>query len=291
LPAVSAVTQVEAVAEVAGPVAGGGLVQLIGAPAAVLVDAVSFVGSAALIKQIRVEERGVVQKRDPILSEIRVGFRYLFGHPILRAIGMSGGLGVLFYSVREPLLRVFALDDKGLSAGQYGLVFTFAAAGYAIGTFLPAPMARRYGVGNAIVWPHLGMTITGVFIALAVTFDWHAIALIAAMLFVEGVVEPTNNMNQVSLRLALMPPEMRGRLTSVVRFLIRGAFPLGTLAGGALGELIGIRGAIWFAILAGPLGAAAYLGTPILQYRRAPEMPEAAPEFAPGTISPGGNST
>jgi MFS family permease len=117
------------------------------------------------------------------------------------------------------------------------------------------------------------MTITGVFIALAVTFDWHAIALIAAMLFVEGVVEPTNNMNQVSLRLALMPPEMRGRLTSVVRFLIRGAFPLGTLAGGALGELIGIRGAIWFAILAGPLGAAAYLGTPILQYRRAPEMP------------------
>jgi MFS family permease len=273
LPAAAAVTQVEAMSEVAGPAAGGGLVQLIGAPAAVLVDAVSFAGSAFLINQIKVEERIVTHKRDPILAEIRDGLRYLIGHPILRAIGMSGGLGVLFYSVREPLLRVFALDTKGLSAGEYGLVFTVSAAGYAIGTFLPTPMARRFGVGNAIVWPHLGMTIAGIGMALAITFDWHAIALIAAMLFVEGVVEPTNNINQLSLRLALMPTEMRGRLTSVVRFLIRGAFPLGTLAGGVLGEMLGIRGAIWFAVLAGPLGAAAYLRTPILQYRRAPEMP------------------
>ena len=63
--------------------------------------------------------------------------------------------------------------------------------------------------------------------------DWHAVAVISAMLFLEGVIEPTNNINQLSLRLSLMPREMRGRLTSVVRFLIRGAYPLGALVGGA----------------------------------------------------------
>ena len=270
----SAVVQVEAMAEVTGPVAGGGLVQLVGAPAAVLIDAVSFAGSAALIRQIDVQEAPREPTGASLLAEIREGFRYLFSSPILRAIGLSGGLGVLFYSVREPLLRVFLLDDKGLSAGQYGLVFTFGAAGFAIGAFLPGPVARRIGIGNAIVWPNAGLTLTAIVIALAVTLDQYAVALIATMLFVEGVIEPTNNINQLSLRLSLMPKAMRGRLNSVVRFLIRGAYPLGTLAGGAIGEWIGIRGAIWLAVLCGPLGMAAYIGSPVLQYRRIPDLDE-----------------
>ena len=268
----SAITQVEAMAEVAGPVAGGGLVQLVGAPAAVLIDAVSFAGSAALIGQINVDEPPARSVQTSILSEIRAGFRYLFSDPILRAIGLSGGLGVFFYSIREPLLRVFLLDTKGLSAGAYGLVFTVAAIGFAIGAFLPGPVARRVGVGNAIVWPNVGLTLTAIVIAAAVMLDWHAVAVISGMLFLEGVIEPTNNINQLSLRLALMPREMRGRLTSVVRFLIRGAYPLGTLVGGAVGQWIGIGNAIWLTVLCGPLGMAAYIGTSILQYRQLPAV-------------------
>ena len=141
----SAITQVEAMAEVVGPVAGGGLVQLVGAPAAVLLDAVSFAGSAALIGQIRSKRTTGTGRQtvDPVRD--RAGFHYLFSDPILRAIGVSGGLGVFFFSIREPLLRVFLLDTKGLSAGAYGLVFTVAAVGYTIGAFLPGPVARRVG--------------------------------------------------------------------------------------------------------------------------------------------------
>ncbi len=153
-------------------------------------------------------------------------------------------------------------------------MFTFGAAGYAIGAFLPGPVARRIGIGNAIVWPNVGLTLTSIVIALALTLDQYAVALIAAMLFLEGVIEPTNNINQLSLRLSLMPREMRGRLNSVARFLIRGAYPLGTLAGGAFGEWIGIRGAIWLAVLCGPLGMAAYIGSPVLRYHHLPEVDE-----------------
>jgi len=253
-------------------VAGGGLVQVVGAPAAVLLDAVSFAGSAALVAQIAVEEPRSEAARRKLLSEIREGFRYLFNEPTLRAIAVSGGVGVLFFSIREPLLRVFALDTKQLGPGEYGLIFSIAAVGYAIGSFLPGPLARRFGVGHTIVWPHLGLGLWGVLIALAVTLDWYAIPMIAAMLFLEGLIEPANNINQLSLRLALMPPAMRGRLTSVARFMIRGAYPLGTLAGGALGEAIGVSGALWISALAGPLGAACYLGSPVLRYRRLPEF-------------------
>jgi MFS family permease len=147
-----------------------------------------------------------------------------------------------------------------------------AAVGYTIGAFLPGPVARRVGVGNAIVWPNVGLTLTAIVIAAAVTMDWHAVAVISAMLFLEGVIEPTNNINQLSLRLTLMPREMRGRLTSVVRFLIRGAYPLGTLVGGAVGEWTGIDRAIWLTVLCGPMGMAAYLGTSILHYRQLPAL-------------------
>ena len=272
LPAASSVAQVESISEVAGPVAGGGLVQLVGAPAAVLIDAISFAGSAALVAQIKVDEPTIVSARKPLLAEIGAGFRYLFSQPILRAIALSGGSGVFLFAIREPLLSVFALDTKGLNPGQYGLIFSIAAIGYVIGNFLPGPVARRFGVGNAIVWPHMSLGLMGIGIALAVTLDWYAIPVIAAMLFLEGVVEPTNNINQLTLRLALMPPEMRGRLTSVVRFMIRGAYPLGTLAGGAMAEVIGIKGVLWISAFCGPIGAACYIGSRVLTYRRIPEM-------------------
>ena len=71
-----------------------------------------------------------------------------------------------------------------------------------------------------------------------------------------------------------MPREMRGRLTSRSRFLIRGAFPLGTLAGGILGELLGISTAIWISALAGPAGAACYIGSNFFSYHSAPDMSE-----------------
>ena len=112
----------------------------------------------------------------------------------------------------------------------------------------------------------------GIGIALAALVDWRSVPIIAAMIFLEGLVEPIRNINQLSLRLTLMPKAMRGRLTSVVRFMIRGAYPIGTLAGGVAGELLGVRNALWLAILAGPLGAALFLGSGIRKYRRLPDM-------------------
>jgi len=274
VPATSAIGQVESIVEVGGPFVGGGLIELVGAPTAVLIDAVSFAASARLIQQLPPTEVLRQSAHPPVLGQIREGVRYLLREPALRAIGLSGAVGVFFFSLRDPLLRVFLLDTKGLSAGRYGLIFTAAAVGYAIGSFLPGPVARKIGVGDAILWPHLGFGLAGLGVALAVTLDQRAPLWIALMLLLEGVFEPINNVNQLALRLTLMPQEMRGRLTSVVRFLIRGAYPLGAFAGGLVGQLIGIRAGIWLSALGVPLGAACYLGSNIRQYRHLPALPD-----------------
>ena len=75
-----------------------------------------------------------------------------------------------------------------------------------------------------------------------------------------------------------MPAEMRGRLTSVVRFLVRGSYPIGALLGGWLGERIGISWALWIAVAGMPLGMLCYWGSGVLAYRTLPSLPiEAAP--------------
>lgn len=269
---VSSITQIEALAEVGGPAIGGSLIGAIGAPAAVVLDALSFAGSATLISGIEVHEQVQASERTPLLQEIRDGFRYLLAHPVLRAIALSGCLGVLFYSTREPILRVFLLEEIDLSPGRYGLVFTVSAIGYAIGTLLPGPVSRRIGIGNAIVWPHLGLLLPGIGLALSVGAGSSAPLLIAAFLFIDGLIEPINNVNQLALRLTLMPRDMRGRLTSITRFMIRGAYPIGAMTGGLIGEHLGIGTAIWISAVAGPVGAIVYWRSGILRYRTLPEI-------------------
>ena len=278
IPAAAAIGQVEAIAEVGGPMAGGGLVGLVGGPAAILVDALSFAGSALLIRQLPRNERLHQGTHPPILGQIRQGVAYIARDPILRAIGLSGSVGVFAFAMRAPLLSVFLLDEKGLSPGRYGLIFSLSAVGFLLGSFLPNPVARRIGVGNAIVWPHIGFGLAFAGVALAVSLDHRAPLIIAVMLMIEGVFEPINNINQLSLRLSLMPAEMRGRLTSVVRFLVRGSYPIGALLGGWLGERIGISWALWIAVAGMPLGMLCYWGSGVLAYRTLPSLPiEAAP--------------
>jgi MFS family permease len=272
VPAASAIGQIEAISEIGGPVAGGGLVQAVGAPAAVLLDAVSFAGSAALINQLPQNEELAGEKRPPLIGQIGQGVRYILHDPVLRAIGLSGAAAVFFYATRDPLLRVFLLDEKGLSPGRFGLIYSVASVGYATGMFLPNRMARRFGLGNAIFWslPVFGLATLG--LAIAVSLDYRPALLIAVMLFFENLFEPTNNVNQLSLRLTLMPRDMRGRLTSVVRFLIRGAYPLGALAGGFLGEKLGTQTAIWLSVLGPPVAMLAFWRSGILRFRKLPEL-------------------
>ena len=66
------------------------------------------------------------------------------------------------------------------------------------------------------------------------------------------------NVNLVSLRQAITPKEMQGKVNASMRFLVHGVMPFGALAGGLLGELIGIRGTLLIA------GAGGFFAFPLI---------------------------
>ena len=127
---------------VAGPAVGGALVQVLTAPVAILVDAVTFVASAVQIARVRVEERPVESSADPLLRRALDGLRIVLRHPYLRAsLGCATTLN-FFTFIAQALLVLFASRTLGLSAGVIGLAFGIGALGGLLGAVVAPRLAR-----------------------------------------------------------------------------------------------------------------------------------------------------
>ncbi|HSV67434.1 MAG TPA: MFS transporter [Mycobacteriales bacterium] len=136
----------QSVSQVAGPTAGGLLVQALTAPYAVLVDAVSFLWSAGCVGLIRAREPRPERSPDRHLGrEVAAGVRFVFGHRILRAISGCTATFNFFTSLSGAMLLVLLARDLGLSAGLIGLVFSVASVGGLVG----ALVASRWQAGSA----------------------------------------------------------------------------------------------------------------------------------------------
>ena len=121
-------------AQVTGPGLGGALVEIVTAPYAVLVDALSFVASGFFLLRIRTREevaRVVTAdgQKSSMRSELKEGLRFVGGNPNLRAQAGCTATSNLFSSLAFSILLVFAVRELGLSAAVIGFVFSVGAAG------------------------------------------------------------------------------------------------------------------------------------------------------------------
>ncbi len=148
------------------------------------------------------------------------------------------------------------------------------------GALAAAPMARRLGLGRTLVLSAFGFGLEWGCIAFTPeALIWPATV---ASAFVGGFCGVTWNVNQVSLRQAITPPRMQGRMNASMRFIVWGTIPVGALLGGVLGGLIGLRETITI----GAIGAlVAFLPVTLSPVRALREMPAAARDEATG---PGG---
>jgi MFS family permease len=146
-----------------------------------------------------------------------------------------------------------------------------------IGTLLPAPAARRLGLGRAILAGAAATAPGGVLIALAGGPPLRAAAMVAVGFFLEGLAGSVYDVNQFSLRQAITPARLQGRVGAVLRVVIRGAVPLGALLGGALAGAIGLRGTMWLALLGPPLALAFVWFSPVRGLRAMPTREDEDP--------------
>lgn len=230
-------------AYVLGPGLAGSLVALATAPLAIAADACSFLVSALLIGLIRVA--GVVSqapsRRASVRRDIGEGLRAVFGTPALRAIALYAGTHFLFTSAIFSLLTLYASRDLGLPPALIGVVFAAVGVGYLLGALLGRRTARRFGLGAASV---AGAVLNGLAVLLIPLAGGHGIAPFALLVTSQlllGLGIMVNDVPETSLRQALTPDRLRGRVNATIRFAARGPSLFGALMGGALGQAVGLR--------------------------------------------------
>lgn len=237
----SAMETLRASGQVVGPGLGGILVTLIGAANVLLLQAVTFVVSAGSLLAIRAREGEIVQHPDrpKLWMQVREGLAFVARTRILRATAIASAASNFSFAIASAVTFIFMSRTLSLSPAAIGLIIAAGSVTVILGAALTPAISRLVGSAR-IIW--LALVVAGP-VTLLIPFaqpGWWLLLLIgglAAGEFGQIVYAITN----VSLRQRLVPDGMLSRVTATMRFLIMGAFPVGALVGGVLGELIGDR--------------------------------------------------
>jgi len=262
---------------VVGPGVAGLLVELVRAPIAIFFDVISYIGSVLILLLIRKPEVPP-EPHDPntgprpsMRQEASEGLRYVLGHRYLRAIAACTGTLNLFGNLGTAILLLYAVEELGLTPGTIGLIFTVANVGVLAGALTSERLGRWIGVGPTIVGSAFLSSFTLVAVALApreAPVPW-----IIGGFFIGAATAVIYNVNQVSLRQAITPERMLGRMNATMRFIVWGTIPIGALAGGILGGVIGLHATIWVGAIGSFLGFLPVLFSQVRTLQRIPDSP------------------
>jgi len=266
------------VGQVAGPGVGGSLVQVLTAPIAIAVDALSYVASATFLTFIHAPEpepRPSAGRRD-IRVEIGEGLRVVARQPVLRVL--VGAWSVYEFSVGLLLavLLLYLTRDLGLAPALLGAVFMAGSVSGIAGAALTGWVARRLGLGRSIAAGLVMLALGGLCPPLAGVVRSVAVPLVVLGQILSGVGLVVSGSTQTSLRQAVTPERLRGRVNASYAFLTSGVRPFGALLGGVLGQRVGLSPTLTVGAL-GILVAAAWItASPIRAIRTA--QVEVAPD-------------
>jgi MFS family permease len=271
-------------AEVTGPGLAGGLVQLLTAPVALLLDACSYVASGLLIAWIKTAEPAPdrAARATRLLSEIREGVGVVLGDPRLRALVGGRGIVAFFNAMLEAVFVLYVARSLGVGPALLGAIFAVGGAGFVIGALLPERAARRIGVGPALAGGVALVGLSDLLVPLADGSRWVVVPLLTAAQFFFGIGLTVFNINQVSLRQAIVPGRLLGRAGGTTRVVTSALVPLGALLGGLLGEALGLRETLTLAAIGELLAALWLWRSPLRSLRHLPAAPieDAAPTTA-----------
>lgn len=265
-------------AQFAGPGIGGFLVGLLGAAQAILFDSLSFFFSAAMLFVIRKPEPAPIPaaERRHMVHEIREGLGVVLGNAVLRAIAATTATSNLFSAISFATLILFATRELGLDAVRIGLAFALANLGAMAGALLAGRLAVRIGLGNALMAAIFIGSLANLLVPLAEPAT--ALPLLFGALFFGTAGSTIYNVNQVSLRQSITPDRLQGRMNASMRFIVWGVFPIGSLVGGALGTVFGVRAGIAVGAVGGLVAVLWLVFSPVRTLRTPPPAWEAVPE-------------
>jgi MFS family permease len=271
--------------QILGPGLAGILIGFFRAPFAMILDAFSYFVSALFLTWIRRPEPPIVAHdvvasgpKPSMRQEISLGLRYVTGHRWLRNIAATTGTSNLFSNVVNAILILYLVDERGLGPEAIGFAFSVASVGFLVGALTTNRLTSRVGVGRMLVAASIGFSVSNLPIAFAPdALIWPALAISG---LIGGFCSTAWNINQVSLRQAITPTRMQGKMNATMRFIVWGTIPLGAILGGALGGIIGLHETI----IVGAIGGLfAFIPVTLSSVRHIVTMPEPVDDEAAPT--------
>lgn len=261
-------------AEIGGPTLAGVLVQTITAPLAILFDALSFLVSAWCAGLMRISEPppATIQERQNLWREIREGMRLLLANPVLRAITLSASIRNFFGGAYATLYSLFLIRELGVTPALYGVLVTLGGIGALAGAFTAGRLVQRIGLGKTLIGTKL-LSVVSLLTPLAGGPMIVTIAMLIPGQLVGDFGMEIYSINEVSLRQAIVPDHLLGRVNASAQFLVEGVGPIGALLAGLLGGLIGMRSTLLIATsLSWLISCALLLFSPLRVLRRSSEV-------------------
>jgi MFS family permease len=261
-------------AQITGPGIAGVLIGAVTAPFAILLDSLSFVASAVFMFAIRRHEPKPAPRVDEagnhpsMRTEIAEGLRYVGGHRFLRSIAATTSISNFFGNIAFSILVLYLVRELSFTPEVLGLAFSVGSVGFLVGALIANRVAARFGVGPTIVGSAILFGPSLLLVAIAPK-DLAPI-LVAANGFVGGLGGAIYNINQVSLRQAITPERMQGRMNATMRFIVWGTIPFGNIVGGFLGGVVGLHTTIWIGAIGGLFSFLPVLFSPVRNIREMP---------------------
>jgi MFS family permease len=263
---------------VVGPALGGGLVQLLTAPIALAVDAVSFIVSALFLTRVKADEAPIEPDPTGIRERFAAGLRFAAFDPIIRPTLLAAATINFFNFAFAALFVLYATRYLGVSPGTLGLALGVGAIGGLLGAVVAGPIGKRIGVGPAYA---LGCILFPAPLILIPLVSGPPQVIFGALLLSEfgaGLGVMILDVNAGSIILARTPDRIRARATGAFRTLNYGIRPVGAFLGGVLGTAIGVQETLLIATIAPLLSVLWLVWSPLIRQRELPESAEPATE-------------
>ncbi len=261
--------------EVAGPALAGLLIKLVGPPLALVVNAVLLAASALVLRGIQVREALQATSKRSFKDELLTGLRFVKGNYLLPKLALFIGGWQMCHNAALVVQILVASRELGLSPGSIGLAYVALGIGTVTGSLRGHRISQHLGPGPCLV---LGVAVTAIgwgVLAIAPS-GWLGVLCFAVMLGCFGLGAVLIFINFLSLRQAVTPAPLLGRMTSTMRWLTVLPGVPGALLGGWLGEHFGLRSTLWFACVTGLcIAALAWRSATVRGVTHLPQLEEA----------------
>lgn len=232
----------QSLAQISGPGLAGFLIGIFAAPLTLIMNALTFFASAISLARIRFSEPKRSLSLGKIsLEDVTEGLKIILKHAVLRPLTLGMGCINMFFNLFLAVYYLYLSEKLGLSSGMMGLVLSIGALGATTAVLVTKRLSLKFSPGQIVIlaealfalgaWlvplagGHPIVRLIGVFVAAICAFFGGAAANIMAITIYQKVT----------------PDHLLGRVSASSKFFLGGLMPIGSLLGGIVGELLGLR--------------------------------------------------